>query len=165
METTPTLFGLLVGFLVGLTGVGGGSLMTPFLIAVMGVSAPTAVGTDMVFATLTKFTGSLQHYRQRSVNVEIAVFLGLGSIPAGLLGVATLEWIKHSFDAERVDAIMITVIAASLVLVGASLIFRTFMPERWVVRKTRRWNGKGSMSRKRRIFTILFGAMGATSWA
>ena len=46
--------------------------MTPFLIAVMGVSAPTAVGTDMVFATMTKFTGSLQHYRQQSVNLEIA---------------------------------------------------------------------------------------------
>jgi uncharacterized membrane protein YfcA len=160
METTPTLFGLLVGFLVGLTGVGGGSLMTPFLVLTLGVPAPTAIGTDMVYATFTKMVGSVQHYRQQSVNLEVALFLGLGSIPASLLGVQTLEWIKHSFDAERVDAIMITVIAASLVLVGASLIFRTFMPERWVVRKTRRWNGKGSMSRKRRIFTILFGAMG-----
>jgi uncharacterized protein len=160
IELAPVLFGLLVGFLVGLTGVGGGSLMTPFLIAVVGVSAPTAVGTGMVFATLTKFTGSLQHYRQQSVNLEVAAFLGLGSIPASLLGVQTLEWIKHSFNAERVDSIMITVIAGSLVLVGASLIFRTFMPERWVERKTHRWNGKGSMSRKRRIFTILFGALG-----
>jgi uncharacterized protein len=113
-----------------------------------------------VYATFTKTVGSVQHYRQRSVNLEIAVFLGLGSIPASLLGVRTLEWIKHSFDAERVDAIMITVIAASLVLVGASLIFRTFMPERWIERKTHRWNGKGSMSPKRRIFTILFGAFG-----
>jgi hypothetical protein len=74
--------------------------------------------------------------------------------------VATLEWIKHSFDAERVDTIMITVIAASLVLVGASLIFRTFMPERWVERKTYRWKGKGPMNSKRRIFTVVFGAMG-----
>jgi uncharacterized protein len=159
-EPAPTLFGLLVGFLVGLTGVGGGSLMTPFLILTLGVPAPTAIGTDMVYATATKSVGSVQHYRQQSVNLEIAIFLGLGSIPASLLGVRTLEWIKHSFDPERVDAIMATVIAASLVLVGASLIFRTFMPERWVERKTHRWNGKGSMSRKRRIFTIVFGAMG-----
>jgi uncharacterized membrane protein YfcA len=105
MDPTPTLFGLLVGFLVGLTGVGGGSLMTPFLVAVMGVSAPTAIGTDMVFATLTKFTGSVQHYRQQSVNLEVAAFLGLGSIPAGLLGVATLEWIEGSFDPETVKSI------------------------------------------------------------
>ena len=76
--------------------------MTPFLVAVMGVPAPTAVGTDLTFATLTKLTGSFQHFRQRSVNLEIAVFLGLGSIPAGLLGVVTLEWISGSFDPARV---------------------------------------------------------------
>ncbi len=159
-EAAPILFGLLVGFLVGLTGVGGGSLMTPFLVAVMGVPAPTAIGTDMVYATATKLTGSWQHYRQRSVNLEVALFLGLGSIPASLLGVWTLEWIKHSFNAARVDAIMITVIAITLVVVGATLIFRTFMPERWTERKQHRWDGKGAMSLKRRVFTIVFGAMG-----
>ena len=159
MDPTPTLFGLLVGFLVGLTGVGGGSLMTPFLIAVMGVSAPTAVGTDMVFATLTKFTGSLQHYRQQSVNLEIAIFLGLGSIPAGLLGVATLEWIEGSFDPETVKSIMITIIAVTLVLVGTSLILRNFLPERQTP-KPGVWDGKSRMSRRRRMFTVVFGAMG-----
>jgi uncharacterized protein len=160
-STTPTLFGLLVGFLVGLTGVGGGSLMTPFLIAVVGVSAPTAVGTDMIFATLTKFTGSLQHYRQQSVNLEVATFLGLGSIPAGLLGVATLEWIEGSFDPETVKSIMITIIALTLVLVGASLIFRNFISaERGDVPKPGVWDGKSRMSRRRRKYTIIFGAMG-----
>jgi hypothetical protein len=59
MDPTPTLFGLLVSF-----------LMTPFLVAVISGSAPTTVGSDMVFATLTKFTGSIQHYRQQSVNLE-----------------------------------------------------------------------------------------------
>jgi uncharacterized membrane protein YfcA len=160
MDPTPTLFGLLVGFLVGLTGVGGGSLMTPFLIAVMGVSAPTAVGTDMVFATLTKFTGSIQHYRQQSVNLEVAIFLGLGSIPAGLLGVATLEWIEGSFDPERVKSIMITIIAVTLVLVGASLILRNFLPERMDTTKSGVWDGKSRMSRRRRMYTVVFGAMG-----
>ncbi len=159
-EAAPVLFGLLVGFLVGLTGVGGGSLMTPFLVAVMGVPAPTAIGTDMVYATATKLTGSWQHYLQRSVNLEVALFLGIGSIPASLFGVWTLEWIKHSFNADRVDAIMITVIAITLVLVGATLIFRTFMPERWTERKQHRWDGKGTMSLKRRTFTVVFGAAG-----
>jgi uncharacterized protein len=160
MDPTPTLFGLLVGFLVGLTGVGGGSLMTPFLVAGMGVSAPTAIGTDMIFATLTKFTGSIQHYRQQSVNLEVAVFLGLGSIPAGLLGVATLEWIEGSFDAETVKSIMITIIALTLVLVGASLIFRNFLPERENDPKPGVWDGKSRMSRRRRTYTVIFGAMG-----
>jgi uncharacterized membrane protein YfcA len=160
MDPAPTLFGLLVGFLVGLTGVGGGSLMTPFLVAVMGVSAPTAIGTDMVFATLTKFTGSIQHYRQQSVNLEVAIFLGLGSIPAGLLGVATLEWIEGSFDAETVRSIMITIIAITLVLVGGSLILRNFLPEREDDPKPGVWDGKSRMSRRRRMYTVVFGAMG-----
>lgn len=160
LELAPALFGLLVGFLVGLTGVGGGSLMTPFLIAVLGVPAPTAVGTDMVYATATKMTGSVQHYRQRSVNLEVAIFLGLGSIPASLLGVWTLEWIKDTYDAEAVRNIMITIIAATLVLVGASLIFKAFLPERWVRSRKTTWDGKTSMSLKRRLFTVLFGATG-----
>jgi uncharacterized membrane protein YfcA len=159
MDFPPTLFGLLVGFLVGLTGVGGGSLMTPFLVAVMGIPAPTAVGTDLTFATLTKFSGSLQHYRQQSVNLEVAAFLGLGSIPAGLLGVGTLEWIKGSFEPETVQSIMITIIAFTLVLVGASLIFRNFLPER-ETQKPGVWDGKSRMSRRRRMYTIIFGAMG-----
>ena len=160
IEPAPALFGLLVGFLVGLTGVGGGSLMTPFLIAVMGVPAPTAIGTDMVYATATKLVGSVQHYRHRSVNLEVALFLGLGSIPASLLGVYTLEWIKGTYDAETVRGIMVTIIAATLVLVGASLIFRAILPEKWVKGRQTVWDGKTSMSLKRRLFTILFGATG-----
>jgi uncharacterized protein len=160
MDPTPTLFGLLVGFLVGLTGVGGGSLMTPFLVAVIGVPAPTAVGTDLTFATLTKLTGSMQHYRQQSVNLEVAVFLGLGSIPAGLLGVGTLEWIKGAYAPEMVQSIMITIIACTLVLVGASLIFRNFLPDSMTTPKPGVWDGKSRMSNRRRFYTVIFGAFG-----
>ncbi len=161
IDATPALFGLLVGFLVGLTGVGGGSLMTPFLVLTMGVPAPTAVGTDLVYATVTKVVGSVQHYRQRSVNVQVAVFLGLGSIPASLLGVATLEWIKANYDEDAVRSIMVTIIAATLVLVGASLIYRTFfMRDRFASPSKPIWDGKSPMSFKRRLFTVLFGAMG-----
>ena len=134
--------------------------MTPFLIGVLGVPAPTAIGTDMVYATATKMAGSVQHYRQRSVNLEVAVFLGIGSIPASLLGVQTLERIKGNYDGDTVKSIMITIIAATLILVGASLIFKSFLPERWVKSRKTVWDGETSMSLKRRIFTILFGAAG-----
>ena len=134
--------------------------MTPFLIAIMQVPVPTAIGTDMVYATATKMAGSVQHYRQRSVNLEVALFLGLGSIPASLLGVQTLEWIKGSFDAEAVRNIMITIIAGTLVLVGASLVFRAFLPERWVRGRKTVWNAETRMSVRRRLFTIIFGATG-----
>ena len=161
IDPAPALFGLLVGFLVGLTGVGGGSLMTPFLVAVVGVPAPTAVGTDLTFATLTKLTGSFQHFWQRTVNVELAIFLGLGSIPAGLLGVGTLEWIKGAFDPAMVESIMVTIIAVTLVVVGVSLIFREyFMPRSPRPPKPGAWSGKGPMSVKRRVLTVLLGAFG-----
>src|SRR5918998_379132 len=147
--------------------------MTPFLVAGgvpprprcrgggVGLPPPAAVGTDMVFATLTKFTGSVQHYRQRSVNLEVALFLGFGSIPAGLLGVATLEWIEGAFDPETVKSIMINVIACTLVLVGASLIYRNYlMPSRDERPKPHVWDGKGRMSTRRRAYTVVFGALG-----
>jgi len=115
----------------------------------------------MVFATLTKFTGSVQHYRQRSVNLEVAMFLGFGSIPAGLLGVATLEWMEHFLDPETLTSIMITIIACTLVLVGASLIYRNyFMPNRSDEPKPGVWDGKGRMSNRRRTYTVVFGALG-----
>ena len=161
IEPLPVLFGLLVGFLVGLTGVGGGSLMTPFLVVTMGVPAPTAVGTDLVYATATKLAGSAAHYRQRSVNLQVALFLGIVSIPASLLGVATLELIERSFDAATVRSIMITIIAATLVLVGVSLVFRLFLPVRGELPgKGGGWDGVSSMSLRRKIFTIVFGATG-----
>lgn len=134
-------------------------MMTPFLLS-LGVAAPTAVGTDLVYATITKLTGSVQHYRQRSVNLEVAIFLGLGSIPASLLGVWTLEWIKESFDARMVQSIMVTIIAATLVLVGASLILKAFLPEKWIMSRRVTWDGASKMSLKRRLFTVLFGATG-----
>jgi uncharacterized membrane protein YfcA len=76
------------------------------------------------------------------------------------LGVQTLEWIKTSFDAETVRNVMVSIIAATLVLVGASLIFKAFLPERWIKGRKTVWDGKTKMSLKRRLFTILFGATG-----
>ena len=135
-------------------------MMTPFLLS-LGVAAPTAVGTDLVYATITKLTGSVLHYRQRSVNLEVAIFLALGSIPASLLGVGTLELIKATFNAESVNGIMQTLIGVILLLAGVSLIIRSFMPEKWRSKgQFRDWDGKSSMNFKHRLFTIVLGATG-----
>src|ERR671926_1222381 len=115
----PILFGLLVGCLVGLTGVGGGSLMSPFLLAI-GVPAPTAVGTDLIYATITKLAGSVQHYRQQSINFQLVKFMALGSVPAGLLGVVTVNWLEGSFNPDKVNTILVTAIALVVILAGAS---------------------------------------------
>src|SRR5262250_1584024 len=82
--------GLLVGAIVGLTGVGGGSIMTPLLITVFGVPAPVAVGTDLACAAVTKTAGTVAHRAARNVVTRIVVLLALGSVPAAI---ATLTMI------------------------------------------------------------------------
>ena len=74
--------GLAVGLLVGLTGMGAGSLMTPILISVFGIPASTAVGTDLVYAAVTKTFGAGIHHWQKNVNLEIAKWMAFGSVPA-----------------------------------------------------------------------------------
>jgi uncharacterized membrane protein YfcA len=151
------LFGLVIGLLVGLTGVGGGSLMSPFLLAI-GVPAPTAVGTDLTYATITKLAGSVQHYRQHSINFQLVVFLALGSVPAGLLGVFTVNWLESAYDPDKVDAILTTAIALVVVLAGVSLIVRNFMSSDPNKVGYGAWDGSSPMSFRRRAFTVCLGA-------
>jgi hypothetical protein len=94
MDWTFPLLGFVIGVMVGLTGIGGGSLMTPLLILVGGVRPVIAVGTDLLCGAITKAVGGFLHYRQGTVDLGIAWHLGIGSIPAALLGVALIDWIK-----------------------------------------------------------------------
>ena len=84
------LTGLVVGVLVGLTGVGGGSLMTPLLITAFGIPAPTAVGTDLACAAITKTAATFAHRASRTVVFRIAALLAAGSIPAAVLTLLVL---------------------------------------------------------------------------
>ncbi|WP_119066522.1 sulfite exporter TauE/SafE family protein [Rubrobacter indicoceani] len=151
------LFGLLVGFLVGLTGVGGGSLMSPYLLAI-GVPAPTAIGTDLIFATITKLFGSASHYRLKSINFQVVLYLALGSVPAGLLGVVTVNWLQTVLPAETVEYYLKTAIGSVVVFVGATLILRFFIPERGERGDTPVWDGFSKMTLKRRTLTVVLGA-------
>ncbi|MBX6724304.1 MAG: sulfite exporter TauE/SafE family protein, partial [Dactylosporangium sp.] len=85
MSLTIVLVGLAIGTLVGLTGVGGGSLLTPVLVW-LGTPVPVAVGTDLVANAATKFFGAVQHERQRSVSWRWVAALAVGGVPAALLG-------------------------------------------------------------------------------
>lgn len=84
--------GLMVGTLVGLTGVGGGSLMTPILVLLFGVSAQTAVGTDLLFAAMTKMTGSAVHNSRKTIDWKIVRLLACGSIPAAILTLCVVAY-------------------------------------------------------------------------
>lgn len=114
--------GLLVGFLVGLTGVGGGSLMTPILVLLFGVSPHTAVGTDLLFASLTKMVGTAAHGWKATVDWKIVRRLAAGSVPAAI---ATLVAISHfgKLDGET-SKIMLTVLGVMLVLTAVATLFQ-----------------------------------------
>lgn len=85
------LSGFIVGLLVGLTGVGGGSLMTPLLILVFGTTATTAVGTDLLYAAITKSVGSIAHARKQNVDWSIVGLLAAGSLPGSAVTIGFMH--------------------------------------------------------------------------
>jgi uncharacterized membrane protein YfcA len=123
MDPLIIVFGLGVGLLVGLTGVGGGSLMTPLLIIVFGVKPVTAVGTDVAYAAITKTVGGLQHLRQRTVDLSLSTWMAFGSLPAAIGGVYVLELLK-GVAGESYDHVVIAVIAGAVLLAGTATLTR-----------------------------------------
>src|ERR687885_1870790 len=88
--------GLGVGALVGMTGIGGGSLMTPLLILVFGINPATAVGTDLAYGAVTKTVGGWNHFRKGSVDLTLSSWMALGSVPAAIGGVYVLDLLQHA---------------------------------------------------------------------
>ena len=116
-----------VGLLVGMTGVGGGSLMTPLLILLFGIHPSTAVGTDLLYAAATKAGGSVVHNLARSIHWPAVIRLASGSIPASILTLLILWQLDLRGDAAR--SLVNVVLAFALMLTAASLIFRKALLE------------------------------------
>lgn len=118
------LAGASVGFVVGMTGVGGGSLMTPILLA-FGFPPTIAIGTDLLYASITKAGGVITHVRQNTVNWKIARNLLLGSLPASIVTMAFLKYLQ----VQEIDysAILATTLGIMLILTSLVLFFRTFL--------------------------------------
>ena len=124
-----------VGLLVGMTGVGGGSLMTPLLILLFGVHPTTAVGTDLLYAAGTKTGGSVVHGWSRSVHWPAVFRLACGSIPASALTLFVLWKLDLKSDAER--TLVNLVLCFALLLTATSLIFRKSIMDRYRTRMER----------------------------
>src|ERR671939_505082 len=124
MDPGIILFGLGVGLLVGATGMGGGSLMTPLLILVFGINPVVAVGTDLAYAAVTKTVGGWRHLRARTVHMGLVWWLAAGSCPGALIGVWLLERLRDAFG-DDFDTFMLVSIAAALLLIGALILWRS----------------------------------------
>jgi uncharacterized membrane protein YfcA len=114
--------GFFVGFVVGLTGVGGGSLMTPILIFFFGVKPYLAVGTDLLFAAFTKMSGTIKLARAKRVDWQVVFHLSAGSIPAALI---TL-WVLHTLGPAnpQVQSAMTTTLGGALLLTAAATLYK-----------------------------------------
>lgn len=127
MPLGAALLGLIVGFLIGLTGMGGGAMMTPLLLWT-GWAAPTvAVGTDLVWNALTKTVGAAVHYRHRNVNLKLVWKLASGSIPGALFGLYLLNLLKKSAGVEYVDHLIIRLLGGTLILVAVGIILKGYI--------------------------------------
>ncbi len=122
MDWMYTLSGFLVGLIVGVSGVGGGSLMTPLLVLVFGVSPATAVGTDLLYASLTKTLGAWVHSRRGTVDWQIVGLLSLGSLPAAVLTVLLLKYLN--LDTQALGSVVTHVLSAALLLTAAALLLK-----------------------------------------
>lgn len=126
MDFALVAFGLGVGILVGMTGIGGGSLMTPMLILVFGVTPTTAIGTDLAYAAVTKTVGGYKHWKQRTVDLTLSTWMAVGSVPAAVFGVYVLtlleDWLGDDFD----DTVIV-ILAAALLLTGTATLVRALL--------------------------------------
>ncbi|RKD22641.1 hypothetical protein BEP19_10290 [Ammoniphilus oxalaticus] len=137
------LMGLFVGFLVGLTGVGGAALLTPILILI-GVNPTIAVGTDLVYNSITKFFGTLQHWRQKTVNFTLVKYFAIGSVPSSIVAVSLL-YLSDTFYRNQ-EVIVKHALGYILIAVALSSLFRTifdsnFKENRWQLRTIQQKKG------------------------
>lgn len=133
------LAGLVVGFLVGATGVGGGSVMSPVLITVFGLSPAVAVGTDLLFAAGTKGFATLLHGVRGSVDWRVVVLLAGGSLPATL---ATLIWLRYADVARDHQHVIVIVLGFTITATGLLMLLR---------RPLQRWARRGEPSPARSL--------------
>lgn len=146
-----TLSGFVVGMLVGMTGVGGGALMTPVLILLFGVHPATAVGTDLLFAAATKTAGALMHGVTHTIDWRIVARLASGSVP---MTVATLTLLAHFGLARGAAAGFISlVLGLALLATSLALVFRVPL-----VRVVTRRVGEAS-ARRTALLTVATGAV------
>ena len=122
------IMGLIIGFMVGLSGVGGAALLTPILI-LMGVNPSIAVGTDLVYNSITKLFGSIQHYRQKTINLTLVKYLAIGSIPSAICAVGFL----HLFDSffHNQEQVIKHALGYVLILVAITTLIKTFMKNKF----------------------------------
>ena len=127
MDPAIILFGLGVGVLVGMTGMGGGSLMTPLLILVVGTSPTTAIGSDIVYSAVTKTVGGWRHMKMKTVNTGMVFWLAAGSVPAAVAGVFFISYLQSQIGEDKLDSLLYAMLGGTLLMVGIITLSRALI--------------------------------------
>ena len=152
MDWANSVAGLGVGLVVGLTGVGGGALMTPILVLIFGMAPAAAVGTDLWFAAITKIFGGAVHHSRGSVDWEVLRLLCLGSLPvAGL----TLYWLHTSGAGQMKQGLILNLLGSVLILTAGAMVFKRQVQ---ALGKSLRINAAERFKRAQPAMTVLAGA-------
>ena len=135
MDPAIVLFGFGIGAMVGMTGMGGGTLMTPLLILIFGVKPVTAIGTDIFYAAVTKTVGAWRHLKLGTVNLKLSYWMAAGSVPAAVLGVWAISILQSKVGEDELDSIVYALLGGTLLMVGVvtltrALILRGLIDER-----------------------------------
>lgn len=153
MNWMNILSGCGVGMMVGITGVGGGSLMTPILVLIFGMAPAAAVGTDLCFATITKVAGGAVLQSKRSVDWEVVRRLWLGSLP---MSVATLAWMNLSGAGQIEPRFILVALGWVLLVTAAAMIFKNRIH---ALAQTLRSNAPSHFKRVQPAMTVVAGAL------
>ena len=153
MDPLIILFGFGVGILVGTTGIGGGSLMTPILILIFGYQPTTAIGTDLAYGAVTKTVGGYRHWRQKTVDFGLSQWMAFGSVPAAIGGVVVLKALQDAFGKDNFDNTLLIAVAGALLLTGIVILARLLLP----------MGGKGErhttpLERRHKVAAVALGA-------
>ncbi len=127
MDPAIVIFGFGIGALVGMTGMGGGTLMTPMLILVFGIKPVTAIGTDIFYAAVTKTVGGWRHLRMRTVNMSLALWMAAGSVPASITGVWAISIVQDRVGEARLDELVYALLGGTLLMVGIITLARALI--------------------------------------
>lgn len=156
MDWTLGLAGLLVGLVVGMTGMGGGALMTPLLVLFFQIPPLTAVSNDLVVSALMKPVGGFVHFRRGTVHLGLVKYLSLGSVPMAFLGVVLLQLIGSG---SAVQTVVRLALGIALLLAAAGIVVRAYVS---LVQRTdpgRAPRSEPDQVRVRRLLTVLVGAL------
>jgi hypothetical protein len=147
------LTGLLVGLLVGVTGMGGGSLLTPLLVILFGFNPTVAVGTDLLHGAIFKSVGAVRHRRLGTVQARLSGWMLLGSAPMSLVGVATATWLEHRYGNSG-QSLQSIVLGAALLAGGLGMLAKSSL------RSSKMFPEVFVLSRRDRVAALLIGLGG-----